>query len=260
MTGGPRSGWTATRRTVAAGGALILLVAYGALIGGLALLWSDSADREGGFIWGPSIPGASSGYAVISDDAHLDTSGVQAVVDRVVHNVRLEVTPGDPTDVLFVGVGRSTDVHDYLRGVAHRQVGDLGQGGHAWGWLGPGTTDDRPGGRPAAAPTDVDIWLARSTGIGTRTVEWPLVDGDWTVVVMNADADRGVSVTARTGAAAPALRWIAGGMALAGLVLLSVGGRLVRSSVAGARACSSAPEDSGATGPDGDRPAALAGR
>jgi hypothetical protein len=206
--------------------AVLLLLAYVLVTGGAALLWSDRMDRVGGYIWGPPIPGATSGYAVTSDDIHLNPSGVQRLVDRVVDSVRLEVTPADPTDVVFVGVARSADVAAYLHGVAHRQVGDLGQGGATWGWLGPGTTMNRTGGPPAVGPDTVDIWLDRSIGTGTRTLTWPLVDGDWVIVVMRADGSAGVSVSVRTGASAPALGWICGGMILAG-VGLAIGASLL---------------------------------
>jgi hypothetical protein len=79
----------------------------------------------------------------------------------------------------------------------------------------------------------VDIWLDRSIGTGTRTVTWPLVDGDWVIVVMRADGSAGVSVSVRTGASAPALGWIAGGMMLAGVGLAGGASLLIRRTMAG---------------------------
>ena len=254
MNVGRRSGWTLIRIATASLAVALMFLSYAVLVGGIALLWSDHADREDGYIWGPDIPGITSGYAITSDDVHRDAGGVQRWIDVVVSEVRLEVTPTVPTDVLFVGVARSADVADYLRGVAHRQDGDIAQGGEAWGWLGPGVTVDRPGGPPAVRPSDMDIWLAQSTGVGTRTLTWPPSDGDWVVVVMQADGGSGISVTVRTGAAAPDLGWIAGGMVVVGTVVFAGTAFLLRRTVQGGRQPSStAPVPRG--GPDQERPA-----
>lgn len=226
MIGARHVGRMLARRLSTAVGVVLLVLSYAMFTGGVALAWSDHADREGGYLWGPDVHAATSAYAVVSDDIHLDAAGVQRVVDRVTDSVRLEVTPDDPTDVLFVGVARSGDVRAYLRGVAYRQVGALGQGGTVWGWLGPGVTTNRAGQAPATAPGDAGIWLAQSTGIGTRTVAWPLADGDWAMVIMRADGGAGISVTARTGAEAPHLRSIASCMVLVALCLFAAGARL----------------------------------
>jgi hypothetical protein len=212
-----------------------MLIAYATVTGGVALLWSDRGEREDGYVWSPDIPGVTEGYAISSDDVHHNSGGLQRVIDAVVSEVRLEVTPTDPAAVMFVGVARSTDAADYLRDVAHRQVGDIAQGGEAWGWLGPGVTTERPGGPPDVPPEDADIWLAQSSGVGTRTLTWPRPDGDWVVVVMEADAGRGISVTVRTGAAAPDLGWIAGGVVVLGLAALVGGIGLLRRTVQHAR-------------------------
>jgi hypothetical protein len=228
MSTEPGPGWTVGRVVSAALGAVLLLIAYAMVTGGVALLWSDHGDREDGYVWSPDIPGVTEGHAITSDDIHHNTGGLQAVIDAVVSEVRLEVTPSDPTDVLFVGVASSADAEDYLHDVAHRQVGDIAQGGQAWGWLGPGVTTERSGGPPDVPPGDMDIWLAETTGAGTRTLTWPRPDGDWVVVVMQEDGARGISVAVRTGAAAPDLGWIAAGMVIVGIVALGGGALLMR--------------------------------
>jgi len=180
----PRAGWTLVRGATASLAAALLLLSYATLIGGIALLWSDHADREGGYVWSPDVLGTTAGYAITSDDVHREAGGVQRWIDDVVSDVRLEVTPTDPTDVLFVGVARSADVADYLRGVAHRQVGGIAQGGEAW-----------------------------------------------VVVVIQADGGSGISATVRTGAAAPHLGWIAGGMVVVGTVAFAGAAYLLRRTV-----------------------------
>jgi hypothetical protein len=261
------SGRTSALRLSASFGAVLLLLSYGLLTGGMALGWSDRVDRENGYVWSTEVHAATSAYALVSDDIHLDTAGVQLVVDKMVDSVRLEVTPIDRTDLLFVGVARSADVRDYLRGVAYRQVGALGQGGTAWGWLGPGVTTNRPGTAPAAVPGDLGIWLSQSIGLGTRTVTWPVAEGDWLIVIMKADGRPGLSVTARTGAEAPHLDSIAIGIILVAICLLVAGARRVHGAMAGAdvqppiaTTGTDEPEGPDDMGPAEDRAPVLVGR
>jgi hypothetical protein len=53
-------------------------------------------------------------------------------------------------------------------------------------------------------------WVAQSSGSGRQQITWPVENGDWTVVVMNADASPGVAVETTAGAEVPALRWLIG--------------------------------------------------
>jgi hypothetical protein len=64
------------------------------------------------------------------------------------------------------------------------------------------------GGAPGAPPADALTWAAQSTGTGTQTLVWPVATGDWSVVVMNADAAAGVSTTATFAATLPMLDWL----------------------------------------------------
>ena len=88
---------------------------------------------------------------------------------------------------------------------------------------------DRP-----AAPGEVDIWVAESSGTGTQAVDWQPQDGDWTAVIMQADGTAGLAVQARAGATVPGLPWLAGGLFTMGAVLALVGVLLVVLAVHGA--------------------------
>jgi hypothetical protein len=61
------------------------------------------------------------------------------------------------------------------------------------------------------------------SGTGPQQLTWTPADGDWTVVVMNADGSAGVSVEASIGATVPALRGLAWGVLIAGVFLTVVG-------------------------------------
>ncbi|HET7276790.1 MAG TPA: DUF4389 domain-containing protein, partial [Dermatophilaceae bacterium] len=79
------------------------------------------------------------------------------------------------------------------------------------------------GGAPAQAPSAADVWVVQASGAGRQTLDWNAESGDWTVVVMNADASAGVSTDVRVGARFPDLGTFAGGALIAAAVLLAVG-------------------------------------
>jgi len=68
---------------------------------------------------------------------------------------------------------------------------------------------------------------ASATGLGTQALKWKPAAGDWTIVVMNPTGRAGVSVTADVGATVPDLGWFAGGLFVAGFLLLVVSVTLV---------------------------------
>ena len=88
------------------------------------------------------------------------------------------------------------------------------------------TTTNRAGGAPASPPGEQTFWERSDAGTGTRTVEWQLATGDWTVVVMNADGTAGVHADLDLGGTLPVLRGVTIGLFVGGGVLL-VGGVLL---------------------------------
>jgi hypothetical protein len=217
----PRSSWTPGRIVSVVIGALLMFTATGLLAAGGGLLWADQTQRTDGFVLSPTDRLATSGYAISSDTIRLDTGGEQWVLDDFLGDARLEATARDPGVELFVGVAPTAAVAGYLGGVQQRVVTDLG----------PGMLEnhgiDLAGTAPAQAPGDLDIWTATSTGTGTQVVDWRPTDGNWTVVVMRADAAAGVDVEARAGATVPGLGWLAVGLLVAGGLAMAAGALLV---------------------------------
>ena len=60
------------------------------------------------------------------------------------------------------------------------------------------------------------FWTASTSGAGEQVLDWDPKDGTWRVVVMNADATRGVTSDMSIGAELDSVLWI-------GLGLLAVG-------------------------------------
>lgn len=76
-----------------------------------------------------------------------------------------------------------------------------------------------PGSGVPRPPGSAAIWAVQASGAGTATLRWAIHDGDWTVLVMNADRSAGVTILAETGASLPALRWLATQFLVGGIVL-----------------------------------------
>ena len=104
--------------------------------------------------------------------------------------VRAESNDGKP---VFVGIARTSDVEDYLRGTAHDVVTDVEYDPFDADY------DARRGDREPAAPARQDIWAASAHGAGERALTWDVDDGDWSVVVMNEDGSRGVDAGVSAG-------------------------------------------------------------
>jgi hypothetical protein len=139
--------------------------------------------------------------------------------------VKVEADPRT-ADGVFVGIARTSDVLDYLDGVAHSTVTDAyGEGSDR------ATTSFTDGGSPRRAPTDVAFWAASTAGRGSQTLTWKAAEGDWTLVVMNADGTTPVDADVSIGATVPVLDDVALWLLVSGLVLLGVSGLVLFAAV-----------------------------
>ncbi len=231
----PPSRWTGGLVTAVVLGSVLVLTATGPLVAGATLLWADQAERDAdGVLLTPAASVDTARHAVTTDGMVFEGDGLDWVVDELLGTARLEVTPTDPDDELFVGVAPTADVDRYLRGVGHATAEDLDPGWGIWDdrtWR----TEDVAGGAPAVAPTEAGIWTAEASGSGTQVLDWRPDEGDWTVVVMRADGGAGVAADVRAGATLPGLTWFSVGLLGVGAALLLVGGLLIGLAVHAAR-------------------------
>jgi hypothetical protein len=202
-------------------GGVLALVALGLLVAGGALLWADGQKDDQGYLKTRSERFATSTYALATDNLDISSGDPDWLVssDRY-GKVRLEARSraGKP---VFVGIARTADVTRYLGATAHASVTDVDYSPfHA-------SYREHGGDGHPALPADQDFWAAYAHGSGTQTVAWDLEDGDWSIVVMNADGSRGIDTNISAGAKIPflgVLGWVALGGAL---VLLIIAGTLV---------------------------------
>ena len=191
-------------------GAVTGLLAAGLLaIGGVAL-WGESEKDGDGYLSTDSHHFTAGTHALASESLDVDLDGAGWLMDREdVGDVRVEVEPRSGEEV-FAGIAPTDQVSRYLSGVAHTSVSDV----DSWPFDADYGEQAVAGDRKPAPPRAQRIWAASVQGTGTETLGWDVEDGDWSVVVMNADGSRGVDAEVEAGAKVPFLSeigWTAAG-------------------------------------------------
>lgn len=151
------------------------------------------------------------GAAVVAEDLRVDAGGIP--IPDAVGSITLVVT-GRTGRAMFVGVAQPSDVTRYLAAAPHDVVVDLSAGSTA-------TTRAVPGTRTPPLPASVAFWTASATGAPASLSA--RVDPGTTLVVMNADAARGVDADVVVTLHVPhawTFAWVAVGV---GLLLLALG-------------------------------------
>jgi hypothetical protein len=151
----------------------------------------------------------------------VDTGGSDWIWnDNWLGKVRIRAE-GASSKPLFIGIGPEVAVAGYLGRVAHADVEDID--------IDPFRVTYRQiaGGAPRRPPTAQNFWAASATGQGRQTLTWKVRDGDWSVVLMNADGSRGVAAEVDLGAKLSFLLWVAIGLLVGGALLLGGGIALI---------------------------------
>ncbi|MBN1629518.1 MAG: hypothetical protein JW990_07135 [Thermoleophilia bacterium] len=200
-----------------------LSVASGAFVLSLDSRYSDAS----GFFTTPTQTIGSNGFALTVPDINGQLAGewqrwglshARATV-RVTGSSKL---PG----AVFVGIGPTAQVSKYVAGIARDRVTsiDLRAGSVEY--------DHEDGTALPAPPDEQDFWAAKAAGNGRQTLEWTLQEGDWAVVIMNADGSAPVAVDMRLGARFGVIKPLIIGLLVGGVVVLAGGLTLI---VVGAR-------------------------
>ena len=121
-----------------------------------------------------------------------------------------------PSDVpLFIGIAPSADVDAYLRGAPIDVIQQID-------WPGAARTERVTGSEMPAPPAGQPFWVisAQSTA---PSVQWVAAPGDWTLVVMRADAQTSLDVTLSGGVTIGGLGAIGIALLLVALAILGLG-------------------------------------
>ena len=208
-----RRGWTGGRVVSLVIGSVLGLASLGLLAAGGVATWATNTQRDAaGYLTSNSRSFSTASYAVTSDGIDLGSSADAVTPGDILGTVRIRATSTNPANEVFIGVASQAAAATYLAGVDRQVVTN---------WANGDTRNDLSrGAAPATTPTAARIWTAQAAGPGTQALTWRPTGGHWVVVVMNADARAGVSITADAGAKVPDLGWIAAGLFAVGGVLL----------------------------------------
>lgn len=192
--------------------ALLPLGAGGALLG----LHTSERDADGYYASGASRITTDT-RAFVTEGLDVGSDGPDWLLEQGRLGTLRVTASGTPEHPVFVGIARETQVDGYLRGVDRAEIVDVD--------LDPVqvTTDRHAGTAVPAPPAGQSFWAESATGAGERTIEWPVEEGDWRVVVMNADGAPGVSTDVSIGAKLGFLVWLAAALLGVGGVLLAGG-------------------------------------
>jgi hypothetical protein len=210
-------------------GAIAALLASVLVLGGAVALYGEVKKDDDGYLTTDTHRFEGDTRALAAQNLDVDLGeGDWVVRPDDLGKVRLEAESRDGKP-LFLGIARTTDVERYLGGVPYTTVDDVQAG--PFESFDADYTRHSGHGRPAS-PEHADIWAASNQGTGRQTVDWQVEDGDWSIVVMNADGSLGVDADISAGADIPFLNelgWTAlgsGGFALIiGIALIVLGVR-----------------------------------
>lgn len=218
-----RPGMSGGRIALLIAGAITTLLALAVAAAGAVLLAVNHTERDSaGFFSTGEETYATDSYAIVSDDLDIGTDGPDWLFEEGrLATVRLRGSSQDPERELFIGIGPTAQVRDYLAGARHAVVTDVE--------LDPFRATYRPvpGTSEPAGPADQSFWRESAQGSGSQSVEWEVAEGNWSAVVMNADASSGVDVRLSLGAKVGFIFWVGLGLVIGGAVLLAGGAAMI---------------------------------
>ena len=223
-------GWQIARIFAAFLAGILLLTAFGLLMGGGAVMWAQRsfADPDG-FLVSREVRLHTDSYALVSPSMDVNTdielpSSMWITQETEIVTIKLVVESNHPSEDILVAIAQESQAESYLRDVEYDTLQKLDWSFEPWRGGEPNIEYSRhEGGPPPTAPVVLSSWSAVATGTGAQTLTWEPVSGRFWIVVMNADGSADVDVDIQLGARVPILRPIGNALVLGGLVVLIIG-------------------------------------
>jgi hypothetical protein len=160
-----------------AGGIVLVIIGLFATVAGLAVVALVGPD---GSVRLPPTRFLGAGVALTLPQLDVPRlpMGQKVVLDA-------EAAPGDVS--LFIGIARSADVDAYLAGAPIDVIQQID-------WPGAARTESVDGSVTPSPPENQGIWVVTALS-RAPSLHWEAAPGDWTLVLMRADAQPSLDVT-----------------------------------------------------------------
>lgn len=177
-------------------GILSGLIGLGLVAGGVVLISIVGSD---GWIRSGDDRVQTVTYALVSEPQELAEEGEDI---NFFGDIELEMTaePSGSEDRVFIGVGPTAEVEQYLEGVEVDVVVDVDYPPLDF------ETQRVDGSSRPGPPERQEFWTDSVSGTGNQRLEFDVPSGSFRVVVMNASGAKGVDVDASLGVKAPFVR------------------------------------------------------
>ncbi|WP_026552465.1 DUF4389 domain-containing protein [Arthrobacter sp. H20] len=198
-------------------GIVLSIIGSSLVAGGLAITLRASDQRDDGYFTSATERYAVTSYALVSPRLEAFGEGTPERLPFDVGTLRLRAAASEPADEIFIGLAPKEDVDDYLDGVNHTVLREVD--------FNPFRPVYRTVSGSAApeSPAAQDFWAASASGTGEQELTWDVAPGNWTVVMMNADASPGLSADLQAGFRSELIRPAGAIVLIIGLVTLAIG-------------------------------------
>jgi hypothetical protein len=190
--------------------------------GGVILAFENTFKDAEGFYTLNSIPVQVNSSAVITTpaDIHIDSVWIWNQQNPIA--IKAKATSNDSAKPIFIGIARSSDLSDYLSGVSYDEVTSFTSI--------PPRLEFRhfSGNTVPPPPTTRTFWVTSTSGIGTQSLQWNVISGSYSLVLMNADGSASLDADVSVGIRLPQVLHVIGlGILIGGIIILIVGGIMV---------------------------------
>ena len=205
---------------------LLLITSFGLIMGGTGMRsFKDVMTDDEGYLMSNTQTIQVPSYGIVADeiDIELDQDAMR-FFQRQGGFVSFKVTTEslNPTKEVFVGVARYADAYNYIEPMEYHEIDDIDMG---WNM---GEHHDpvyvlHPGDAPGTPPTEQDFWIVQESSTGEQTISWEPEEGNYYVVLMNADGSEGIEANIKVGVQVPFFGGIGDILIGAGVVVGAIG-------------------------------------
>jgi hypothetical protein len=215
-------------------GGFLILIAIPFLAGGSALLGVNSIlDQGSDYIGVDNVDMYTSTQVLVAkelDIRDLDIDNDDEIPRWVMENklgdlvtIRISADSHDGKDV-FIGIVEEADALEYLSGIEYDYINNF----QMETYNDPDISYRRHSGDEVTTlPTDLDIWVAETSGPGEQTLTWSPDTGNYWMVIMNEDASQEVDIETGFAVKVPIIGNIGGGLFFGGFVAMTLGVAIV---------------------------------